>query len=101
MPHLLMAKYTAPVMTQMHARTAIPLFIVSVQSLLIQQIGIKRRGGETRTPPPELSLGNLVALQQCFGMARSLGPQRRACNLHAPGGTVPSPPVASAFFLPG
>jgi hypothetical protein len=61
MPHLLMAKYTTPARAQTHANTAIPLFIVPSQSLLIQHMVLKRSAGEAGPTKPKLNLGKLSA----------------------------------------
>jgi hypothetical protein len=52
MPHLLMAKYTPAARAQTHARTAIPLLIVSILITLIQQMVGIRGGSEAGVTGP-------------------------------------------------
>src|SRR6478752_4383080 len=54
MPHLLMAKYTAPVRAQRHAKTAIPRFIVSIPITFDSRDGVETRN--RRGPPRQAKI---------------------------------------------
>jgi hypothetical protein len=70
MPHLLMAKYTAPVRAQIHARTANPRFIIPSQSHSFNRWCRKREKGPDRTTRSKLIFRKLLHHHKCLAVAR-------------------------------